>query len=124
MIPPADDERPLGRTFREVERKTPAHDGSPWFARAKRDYAEDEARHRTIVEEKTMQPDITEPRAGGYAAPPFMPSPERDLVTAKLEEIDQELTAIRTVYEQLARLDGAARKRVFMYVSEKLGDLP
>lgn len=126
MIPPSDDERPLGRTFREVEKKVPENQ-SPWFMRAKREYAEQESR-RTIVEEKTMQPDITEPRAGGYAAaPPFQMDHDPrtgDLVGAKLQEIDQELTAIRTIFAQLVGLDGGARKRVFLYVSEKLGDLP
>lgn len=118
MIPPSDDERPLGRTFREVEKKVPENQ-SPWFMRAKREYAEQESR-RTIVEEK-MEPNY---RVGAEASPADHNPRTGNLLDAKLQEMEEELTAIRTIFAQLVGLDGSARKRVFLYVSEKLGDLP
>ena len=121
MIPGPEDERPLGRSFREVERKTPA-DQMPWFMRAKRDYAEGEARRRTIVEEK-MEP---EHQKGAYAHPMQNVGADfgGDLVAAKVQEMRRELNAIEAIFGHLAPLDGAARKRVFGYVSEMLGEMP
>lgn len=120
MIPGPEDDRPLGKTYREVDRRTGGNE--PWFMRAKRQYAEEESR-RTIVEER-MEPDYS--RAGATMGHPDEDPRLKtgDLVRSKMEELDQELTAIRVVFEHLARLDSGTRKRVFVYVSEKLGDMP